>query len=77
APLIDWFAAQGYQVGDNRPYDARVLGGHTLECHALRRNLAHVLFEVRNNEIGTARQQQEWGERLHRAIVETRFGMHD
>ncbi|SFN59312.1 Predicted N-formylglutamate amidohydrolase [Dokdonella immobilis] len=76
APLIDWFAAQGYQVGDNQPYDARVLGGHTLECHALRRNLAHVLFEIRNNEIGTVQQQQQWGERLHRAIVETRFGMH-
>jgi predicted N-formylglutamate amidohydrolase len=76
-PLIEWFSAQGYRVGDNQPYDARILGGHTLEQHALRRNLPHVLFELRSNEIETPQQQQAWGERLHRAIVETRFGTGD
>jgi predicted N-formylglutamate amidohydrolase len=77
APLIDWFSARGYQVGENQPYDARVLGGHTLEQHALRRNLPHVLFELRSNEIETSQQQREWGERLHQAIVETQFGNGD
>jgi predicted N-formylglutamate amidohydrolase len=73
-PLIDWFSDLGYRVGENKPYDARIFGGHTLEQHALRRNLPHVLFELRNDEIATQEKQMEWGERLHRAIVETRFG---
>lgn len=74
AALIDWFAAHGYRVGDNQPYDARILPGWTLEHHALRRDLLHALFEVRSNEIETSQQQEEWGARLHQAIVETRFG---
>lgn len=73
-PLIEWFAAQGFRVGENQPYDARILGGHTIERHALQRHLPHVIFEIRNNEIETPQQQRKWGERLHRAIVETRFG---
>ena len=74
-PLIEWFAAQGFRVGENQPYDARILGGHTIEQHALHRKLPHVIFEIRNNEIETPRQQQEWGELLHAAIVQTRFGL--
>lgn len=76
-PLIEWFAAQGFCVGENQPYDARILGGHTIEQHALHRRLPHAIFEIRNDEIGTPAQQQEWGARLHRAIIETRFGLVD
>lgn len=76
-PLIEWFAAQGFRVGENQPYDARILGGHTIEQHALHRQLPHVIFEIRNTEIETPQQQKEWGERLHQAIVETRFGRAD
>ncbi|MEZ5463455.1 N-formylglutamate amidohydrolase [Dokdonella sp.] len=73
-PLIEWFAGQGFQVGENQPYDARILGGHTIEQHAMHRQLPHVIFEIRNDEIATPQQQQAWGQRLHRAIIETRFG---
>lgn len=74
AALIDWFAARGYRVGDNQPYDARILPGWTLEHHALRRDLPHVLLEVRSDGIETSQAQQAWGARLHQAILETRFG---
>lgn len=75
AALLDWFVAHGFLVGDNRPYDARILLGWTLECHALRRDLPHVLFEVRSDGIETPQAQREWGARLYRAMVETRFGL--
>jgi predicted N-formylglutamate amidohydrolase len=75
AALLDWFVAHGFLVGDNRPYDARILLGWTLEHHALRRDLAHVLFEIRSDGIETPDAQREWGARLHRAMVETRFGL--
>jgi predicted N-formylglutamate amidohydrolase len=75
AALLDWFVAHGFLVGDNRPYDARILFGWTLEHHALRRGLPHVLFEIRSDGIETPQAQREWGARLYRAMVETRFGL--
>jgi predicted N-formylglutamate amidohydrolase len=75
AALIHWFVAQGFLVGDNRPYDARILLGWTLEHHAVRRDLPHVLFEMRNDGIETVRAQRVWAARLYRAMVETRFGL--
>jgi predicted N-formylglutamate amidohydrolase len=75
AALLDWFLAHGFLVGDNRPYDARTLFGWTLEHHALRRELPHVLFEIRSDGIETSQAQREWGAWLHRAMVETRFGL--
>ena len=44
-----------------------------LEQHAIRRNLRHVMFEIRNDEITTAAAQREWGLRLNRALTESRF----
>jgi predicted N-formylglutamate amidohydrolase len=75
AALLDWFRTQGFLVGDNRPYDARILVGWTLEHHALRRELPHVLFEIRSDGIETAQAQREWRTWLYRAMVETRFGL--
>lgn len=75
APLMEWFAAQGHRVGDNQPYDARILLGWTLEHHACRRDLPHVLFEIRSDGIESPEDEQAWGTLLHRAIVETRFGL--
>jgi predicted N-formylglutamate amidohydrolase len=72
-PLLEWFTAQAYHVGDNHPYDGRVAMGYTLEQHAIRRNLRHVMFEIRNDEITTAAAQREWGLRLNRALIESRF----
>ena len=76
--LVDQHAPRtivGFLVGDNRPYDARILLGWTLERHAVRRDLPYVLFEIRNDGIETARAQRVWAARLYRAMVETRFGL--
>ncbi|HLN49332.1 MAG TPA: N-formylglutamate amidohydrolase [Steroidobacteraceae bacterium] len=61
AALLDWFVAHGFLVGDNRPYDARILFGWTLEHHALRRDLPHVLLEIRSDRMETPQAQRAWG----------------
>jgi predicted N-formylglutamate amidohydrolase len=61
AALLDWFVAHGFLVGDNRPYDARILSGWTLEQHALRCDLPQVLFEIRSDGIEIPQAHREWG----------------
>jgi predicted N-formylglutamate amidohydrolase len=73
AALIDHLGAAGWQVGDNRPYDGRSAMGYTLARHAIERALPHVMFELRNDELGTPGLQQAWGVRLANALRETRF----
>lgn len=72
-PLLDWFARAGYHVGDNQPYDGRSAMGYTLEHHAIRHGLPHVMFEIRNDELALPGQQQAWGLRLGQALVDTGF----
>jgi predicted N-formylglutamate amidohydrolase len=72
-PIIDWLAAEGFNVGDNQPYDGRSAMGWTLEYHAIRRGLPHVMFELRNDVIAEPAAQEEWGRRLARCLRETRF----
>jgi predicted N-formylglutamate amidohydrolase len=50
-------------VGDNEPYDG-ALKNDTLYRHAVRRGLAHVLIEVRQDLIGHDKDADAWGERL-------------
>jgi predicted N-formylglutamate amidohydrolase len=73
APVIDWLTRDGWLVGDNHPYDGRTAMGWTLEHHAIRRGLPHIMFELRNDVIADAQAQAEWGERLFRCLVETAF----
>lgn len=68
APLIDWLAAEGWHVGDNQPYDGRTAMGWTLEYHAIRRGLPHVMFELRNDVVAEAGAQADWGRRLAQAL---------
>lgn len=71
ARLIEALEAQGVQVGDNEPYDGRVAIGYTLEHHAIPRGLPHVLLEIRNDLLGTEAGEEEWAQRLGRALVES------
>lgn len=73
APLIDHLAADGWRVGDNQPYDGRSAMGYTLARHAIARGLPHVMFELRNDGLGTPGEQRAWAARLARALRETRF----
>jgi predicted N-formylglutamate amidohydrolase len=73
APIIDWLAADGWNVGDNHPYDGRTAMGWTLEHHAIGRGLPHVMFELRNDVVADAAAQADWGRRLARALRESGF----
>lgn len=64
APLIARLRADpDLCVGDNQPY-AGQLEGDTLSRHGLRRNLRHVLVELRQDLIGTEADQRLWAARL-------------
>ena len=55
------------RIGDNEPYDG-ALPGDTMETHATRRGLPHVLIEIRQDLIGTDATAGGWGERLPRLL---------
>ena len=48
-PFINYFKDKGYVVGDNQPYDARILGGGTMELHGDGRKIPNLLVEYRND----------------------------
>lgn len=55
------------RIGDNEPYDG-ALPGDTMETHATRRGLPHVLVEIRQDLIETDTTAAAWGERLARLL---------
>ena len=67
-PLLEALRAfPGIAVGDNVPYSGQ-LKGDTLYRHGTARGLAHALVEVRQDLILAEEGQEEWGERLTRAL---------
>ncbi len=63
-PLIDRLRAEpDLCVGDNQPY-AGQLKGDTMDRHGTRRNLPHVLIELRNDLVTTGPDQRAWAARL-------------
>lgn len=50
-PFMAGMAERGYEVGDNEPYDARVLRGATMHMHADGRKLPNILIEYRNDHL--------------------------
>lgn len=54
-------------IGDNEPYDG-ALPGDTMEEHATRRGLPHVLIEIRQDLIASDTAAAAWGERLARLL---------
>lgn len=69
-PMIKWFTARGYMVGDNEPYDARIVRGTTINRHADGRGLANVLLEIRNDLIANDEQSDHWAHLLHDCLGE-------
>lgn len=68
-PMIEAFRAGGdLVVGDNEPYRGH-LEGDTLWRHGLRRGLAHVLIEVRQDLIGDQAGQIAWAERIAATLL--------
>lgn len=64
APLLARLRAEpDLCIGENQPY-AGQLEGDTLSRHGLRRNLRHVLIELRHDLIAEEAQQALWAARL-------------
>ncbi len=62
---INHFESQGYCVGDNAPYDMRILYGTTVIRHGDSRRLPNVFMELRNDMIDTEEKAREWGEKYY------------
>jgi len=57
-------------VGDNQPYDLDPTVDYSTPLHALRRGMAHLQLEVRQDEISDAPNQQRWARRLAQSLRE-------
>jgi predicted N-formylglutamate amidohydrolase len=65
-------------IGLNQPYSPADRVFHTLERHAVRRGLASLMIEIRNDLIRDADQQTSWASRLAPVIEEALGGVeHD
>jgi predicted N-formylglutamate amidohydrolase len=57
-------------VGDNEPYTGRETEGSTMDRHATRQGLPHLLVEIRQDLIETPETAIEWADILGRALDE-------
>ena len=55
-------------VGDNQPYDLDPAVDYSIPFHALRRGLAHLQVEFRQDEITDAATQRQWAQRFAQAL---------
>jgi predicted N-formylglutamate amidohydrolase len=56
-------------VGDNEPYSGRDTVGSTMDVHAARRGLPHVLVELRQDLVATPEGEAEWAGILAEALA--------
>lgn len=64
-PLLAALRAPGdLVVGDNQPYSGIDGFGYTIEFHAQRTRLPHLLLEIRQDEIASEARAQAWADRL-------------
>jgi predicted N-formylglutamate amidohydrolase len=62
-------AEPGLVIGDNEPYSVGDNTDYTIPEHGERRGLPHVGIELRQDLISAEAGQNEWAERLARALV--------
>lgn len=69
-PLLAHFRADpALDVGDNQPYDGRHEAGFSIDFHARRRRLPHVMIELRQDLIATEPDAHGWADRLAEALA--------
>lgn len=69
-PVLERLRARGdLVVGDNQPYSGLGEFGFTVEFHAQRTRLPHVMFEVRQDEIDTPGKAERWADILADALA--------
>jgi predicted N-formylglutamate amidohydrolase len=68
-PLIELLRSDTTIItGDNEPYDG-ALQGDSMSRHCIRRGIAHVLIEVRQDLIAVEADAIRWGERLASDLI--------
>ncbi len=64
-PMLTALRARGdLVVGDNEPYSGFDAFGYTVEFHAQRTRLPHLMLEIRQDEIASAPRAEAWAELL-------------
>jgi predicted N-formylglutamate amidohydrolase len=79
APLLEYFSERrDVTVGDNQPYDLVVGEDFTTPEHAMRRGLAHLQIEFRQDLLSTPQAASAWADVLFDALMaaESRDGWH-
>lgn len=59
---------EGLEVGDNEPYALSDDSDYTIPVHAERRGLLNLELEIRQDLIATGAGQEEWAQRVARAV---------
>lgn len=62
--LLAYFAQRGFVVGDNQPYDHRIVRGSAINRHADAHRLSNTLLEIRNDLILNDNDGDKWGKLL-------------
>ena len=66
APVLERMrATDGIVVGDNHPYGLDIGEDFTVPEHAMRRGLAHLQFEVRQDLVATRDDARRWADLVH------------
>ena len=65
-PLLERLRARGdIVVGDNQPYGLDIGEDYTVPEHAMRRGLAHLQFEVRQDLVSSPDEAAHWADLVH------------
>ena len=68
-PLLDTLGARGdLVIGDNQPYSGLLDFGFTVQFHAQRPRLPHVMLEIRQDEIATTEDAVRYADIVHDAL---------
>lgn len=67
--LADELEGSGLTVGHNEPYAVSDVTDYTIPVHGERRAIPHVMIEVRQDLIENEPGQNEWSDRLSRALL--------
>lgn len=66
-PLIAFLQAEGLSIGDNQPYSG-LESAFSIDIHGGAPGIAHVVIEIRQDQISDPEGQRLWADRLARAM---------
>ncbi len=70
APVLQALRARGdLLVGDNQPYSGLRDFGYTIQFHAQRPRLPHIMFELRQDEITEPKDAERYADLIHEVLA--------